>query len=179
MIIRNFLAASVVTACLSGWTCFSGSLGVAGPLDPEVNTDGFSPAAEIDDINETRRRDLIARQWDLNLQFYGWGGYGYGPEYVDRSEPWWQGVPGYLWGYRRPWPIRQPIGHESAQTGPNRWTYRPLYDGPEELPAPNRRHPMGPNVVGPQLPGPAEPAPDLVPPAGRRKNRRFLGAREF
>jgi hypothetical protein len=26
-------------------------------------------------------------------------------------------------------PVRQPIGHESLQTGPNRWEYRPLYAG--------------------------------------------------
>ena len=68
MINRSFLAAlALVTACLAGWTCFGSPSG--GPLDPEANTDGFSPAAEIDEINEARRRDLIARQLDLNLQY--------------------------------------------------------------------------------------------------------------
>jgi len=177
---RNFLAAFVLgSAYLAGWTFFSGSSGLGGPLDPEANIDGFSPASEIDEINENRRRDLISRQFDLNLRFHGWGGYSYGPPYIDRFEPWWQEVPGYMWGYRQQWRVDQPIGHESAQTGPNRWTYRPLYAGPEELPPPVAQGPAASTVVGPQLPAPSEPMPEEFRPAGRRKIKRLLGPREF
>lgn len=178
---RSFLAAFLLgTACLAGSTCISGT-SVAGPLDPEANTDGFSPASEIDEINENRRRDLIARQWDLNLQFYGWGGYGYGPPYFDRFEPWWQGVPGCMWGYRQQWRIEQPIGHVSAQTGPNRWTYRPLYAGPDELPAPDLQDPATSSRIGPQLPGPSDLMPQGKPPMVRpmKAKKRLHGPRGF
>ena len=33
----------------------------------------------------------------------------------------------YYGGYSSDSEVRQPIGHESLQTGPNRWEYRPLY----------------------------------------------------
>jgi len=176
MINRNVLAAFVLgSACLTGRTA-------ADPLKL------FSPATEIDEINGARRRDLIARQWDLNLQFYGWGGYGYGPAYVDHSEPWWQGVPGSMWSYRRQWPIwdygrqwpsERPIGHESGQNGPNRWIDRPRYARPEELPAPGRGYMATSTGVDPQLPTPSEPVPEVFRPAGRRKNKRSPGQRDF
>jgi hypothetical protein len=51
---------------------------------------------------------------------------GYGPRYPNPFEPW-PRVPGDIWGYPAPRPIEHPIGHESIQTGPNTWTYRPLY----------------------------------------------------
>jgi hypothetical protein len=162
MINRNVLAAFVLgSACLTGRTA-------AEPLHL------FNPAAEIDENNGARRRDLIARQWDLNLQFYGWGGYGYGPAYVDRFEPWWQGVPGSMWSYRQQWPIERPIGHESP-----RWIYRPLSASPEDLPAPGRGNMATLTGVGPKLPTPSEPVQDVFRPAGRRKNKRPLGTREF
>lgn len=166
MINRNVLAAVVLgSACLAGRTA-------AEPLD-------LSPAAEIDEINGARRRDMIARQWDLNLQFYGWGGYGYGPAYVDRFEPWWQGVPGSMWSYRQQWPIEQPIALESAQAGQNRWIYRPLYSSQDDVPAPGRRNIATLIGVGPKLPTPSEPVPDVFRPAGQRKNKRPLRTREF
>lgn len=171
MLNRKFLAALVLgSACLAGWTA------VAGPLDPEANTDGFSPAADIDDANEARRRDLIARQLDLNLQMNWFSGYG--TQCRDPFQPW-QTVPGDIWGYPRPRPIEQPIGHESAQTGPNRWTYRPLYAEPAGSAAPVRGNPAASNGVGPRLPGPSDPEPDAGPPAGRPKKKRQLGPREF
>ncbi len=166
---RKFLAGLVlVTLCLAGGKA------VAGPLDPETNTDGFSPAADIDDANEARRRDLIARQLDLNLQMNWFSGFG--PQCLDPFEPW-QSVPGDIWGYPRSRPIEQPIGHESAQTGPNRWTYRPLYAEPTSSAASGRANPAASKSVGPQLPGPSDPAPGT--PAGRPKKKRPLGPREF
>ena len=170
MINQKFLAAFVlVTSCLAGLTV------VAGPLDPEANTDRYSGGAEVDDANEARRRDLIARQMDLNLQMI-WSGYG--TQCLDPFEPW-QSVPRDIWGYRRPPPIEQPIGHESAQTGPNRWTYRPLYAEPTGSKAPGRFDPAVSDGIGPRLPGPSDPEPALQPPAGRPKKNRPLGPREF
>ncbi len=165
MINRNVLAAFVLgSACLAGPTA-------AEPLDL------FGPAAEIDEVYGGRRRDLIARQWDLNLQFYGWGGYNYGPSYVERFEPWWQGLPGSMWGYRQQWPTAQPIGHKRAQAGPNRRIYRSLYASPEDLP--RGEDIATPTGAGPQLPTPAEPVQGVFRPAGWRKNKRPPGTREF
>ncbi len=147
---------------------------MAGPLDPESNTDGFSPAAGIDDANEARRRDLIARQLDLNQQMI-WAS-GYGPQGLDPFEPW-VSVPGDIWGYPRPRPIEQPIGHESVQTGPNRWIYRPLYARPAEPVAPGT--PMNHRAAGPELPGPSDPEPIGKPPAMRMQKKRPAGPREF
>jgi hypothetical protein len=169
MINRKDLAAFVLgTACLVGGST------AAGPLDPEANTDGFSPAAEIDEANEARRRDLIARQLDLNLQMNWFSGYG--PQCLDPFEPW-QSVSGDIWGYPRPRPIEQPIGHESAQTGPNRWIYRPLYAEPTGSATPGRGKPAASNEVGPRLPGPSEA--NVVLPTVRPKKKPVLGPREF
>lgn len=49
-------------------------------------------------------------------------------------EPW-PYVPGDIYGYSARTAARQPIGHESRQTGPNRWEYRPLYADDAELDA--------------------------------------------
>jgi hypothetical protein len=170
MVIRQILAASVL-----GVSCF-GAWALAGPLDPESNTDGFSPAVGIDDANEARRRDLIAHQLDLNLQMI-WAS-GCGPQIGDPFEPW-LSVPGDIWGYARPRPIEQPIGHESAQTGPNRWIYRPLYPRPAEPVAPGQVNPTNPNAIGPELPGPSDPEPLAKPPAVRVPKKRPAGPREF
>ena len=171
MVIRQLLAASVLgVACLAGWVA------MAGPIDPESNTDGFSPAAEIDDANEARRRDLIARQLDLNLQMI-WAS-GYGPQVGDGCEPW-TSVPGDTRGYPRPRPIEQPIGHESAQTGPNRWIYRPLYARPAGPVAPGQVNATSSNAIGPELPGPSDPEPLAKPPALRMPKKRPAGPREF
>ncbi len=45
---------------------------------------------------------------------------------ADVFEPW-PRVPGDIFGYPDPAPVRQPIGHISSQTGPNRWEYHPIY----------------------------------------------------
>ena len=146
-------------------------------VDPESNTDGFNPAPQIDDVNEARRQDLIARQVDLNYRMI-WAA-GYGPPYPDPFEPW-PRVPGDVWGYPRPRPIEQPIGHESLQVGPNKWIYRPLYARPEELPpaAAGPRPLAGANRAVTQLPGPSEPEPE-TPPAVRSMKKVPPGPREF
>ena len=165
MINRNVLAAFVLgSVCLAGRTA-------AEPLD------FFSPPPDINEIDGAGRRDRIARQWDLNLQFYGWNGYGYGPSYVDRFEPWWQRVPGSMWSYRQQWPIELPIGYESGQRRPIRWIYRPLYASPEDLP---RRENLATSTgADPKLPNSPEPVSDVFRPAGWRKTKRPPGTREF
>ena len=44
-------------------------------------------------------------------------------------EPW-PYVPGDIYGYRYYPPLRQPIGQQQVQTGPNRWESHPVYDPP-------------------------------------------------
>src|ERR1700691_5701948 len=36
-------------------------------------------------------------------------------------------APGDIFAYPAPARVRQPIGHISSQTGPNRWEYHPIY----------------------------------------------------
>lgn len=151
-------------------------------------------ADEIYQINEARRQDLIARQLDLNHRMI-WSS-NYGPRYPYSFEPYsfnsLARVPGDIWGYPLPRPIEQPIGHESAQTGPNRWTYRPIYaadvraraaipNGAQPrratpaapdaaaLPGPSDRFdtdPKGPIDPGPKgpMPAPGKPAPKISGP---------------
>jgi hypothetical protein len=139
----------------------------------------FNPVDEIYQISETRRQDLIARQLDLNYRMSLSAGYG--PRYPNPFEPW-PRVPGDIWGYPMPRPIEQPIGHESLQTGPNRWTYRPLYAAdvmPLADAAEIRASQRAALPAKVQLPGPSdlsEPVPPNPPPS---KPRRALGPREF
>ncbi len=87
----------------------------AGGLDGETNTDGFNPAVELYSIAEAQRLGHVARQRAL-------------VDALGTSLLYW---PGDLWGapVGVP-PIRQPIGYETKQLGPERWMYRPLYDPP-------------------------------------------------
>lgn len=120
---------------------------IAGGLDPESNTDGFDPAADLNRIGEARRLNAVSRQ--LGLTYL-----------MQWQNPYFPGSP----------PVRQPIGYESKQVGPTRWIYRPVYSedvlptdqASEPLPAPAANRPKGKR---PQRPGPADAQPDdLIPP---------------
>jgi hypothetical protein len=144
-------------------------------IDPESNTDAGNPAAAIYSTNEVQRQALIARQLDLNRQMIWSSGYA-GP-----LDPWWS-VPSINWRYPRPL-VEQPIGHESIQTGPNRWIYRPLYardvQPPETIWAPPAD--LGAVQQAPvQLPGPSNPEPLVRPlPGPQPKKPPLPGPREF
>jgi hypothetical protein len=136
-------------------------------LDPESNVDGFNPGADVYELNEARRQNLISRQLELNYQML-----------------WLSGHAG-VWGGEPP--VRQPIGHESIQVSPNKWIYRPLYaedvklnnqqrTAPENLPAPApRTQPQvqpqkQPAANAPQAPGPIDAKPgDRMPPKPETK----------
>jgi hypothetical protein len=104
-----------------------------------------------------------------NLDFtYAFGRFGprgwraFGPGWVGPQtvfEPW-PYVPGDVWGYTYYSPMRQPIGQQQIQTGPNRWESHPVYDPP----LPNFR-PLPP-VDSPLLDGTpyATPAPPAEAP---------------
>lgn len=138
----------------------AGQCALAG-LDPESNTDGFDPGAEAYRLGEARRLNNIARQLDTVYRMQ-W-------EY-----PYFPGEP----------PVRQPIGYESKQLGPNRWLYRPIYaedvapaaetlPTPEPLPVPPQNGP----AAKPQAPAPADAVPgDFIPPKDAAPHR---GPREF
>jgi hypothetical protein len=114
-------------------------------VDGESNPDGYNPAAELYNIAEAQRLGKVAHQHALI-------------DAIVHSIAYW---PGDLWGppIGGP-PVRQPIGYESKQVGPNRWIYRPLY--PEDV-GPDGK-PLAPKIE--QLPAPdAKPAPlDLARP---------------
>ncbi len=122
-------------------------------IDPESDTDGYNPAAELYDIGEAQRLNNVARQLDLNRWMIWSSMY----------------CPGDLWGppIGGP-PVRQPTGYESKQVAPNRWIYRPLYSedfAPGELPAPPMPEPLPPPPAPPDLPAPSDAQPeDFVPP---------------
>ena len=168
-----------------------GNLNAAGPEPVLVKAQQgrFDPAYESFQFNEARRQSQIARQLDLNYRMARSSGYG--PQYPGVFEPW-PRVEGDIYGYRLPGPIAQPVGHESAQVGPNRWIYRPFYLAgavPQTVPvvSPNvrkaapampLREPNKPPQV--QLPAPSDlsepevPRPILEKPATKRP-----GPREF
>jgi len=145
---------------------------VAAGLDPEGDTDGFNPAVQLYEFGEANRLEAVSRQLELNNRMM-WSTYY---------------VPGDLWGPPAGWPVRQPIGHETQQTAPNRWMYRPLYDG-EDLPAPGSTEPLPAPRAAPganNLPAPADgsgasrPAPsDAVPADYLPPQARVRGPREF
>jgi hypothetical protein len=148
-------------------------------LDGESNTDGYNPAAEADEQGEARRQAIIARQIEL-VDRLNWPAIYC--QFCDPLDPW-PPISGDLGGYPHDERARQPIGHESGPTGPNRWNYRPLYaDDVEVVPAP-RAEPAGsaPEEIGPHLPAPLDAQPgDFVPPANRKRSRQaFPGPREF
>jgi hypothetical protein len=153
-VVRAAIAAGMIVCALGG-------AAVAGGLDAESNTDGFDPAVEAYRIGEARRQSAMARQLDL----------------VYRMQ--WEN-PYFLGGG----PIRQPIGYESKQLGPNRWIYRPIYaedvaPAADELPAPEQATQKAP-AVPPQPPAPSDAAPEdfIGPPATPQKPAR-RGPREF
>jgi hypothetical protein len=176
------LLANLLAAC-------SVSLANAAPLDRELDTDGFDPAAESYRINEARRMNEINRQLELKYRMLWAHGF-------DPASP----------------PVEQPLGHEYQQTGPNRWEYRPVYpeevqpgqSGPEILPAPGERRKdsstaQPPLLIAPQpqsapipttrpqvTPAPANaPAPrDAIPtdrlvPQKHPRKAKSSGPREF
>jgi hypothetical protein len=130
-------------------------------VDPESNTDGFNPAADLYDIAETQRQGQVAMQHALvdaiaRSVLYGWGDL-WGPPI---------GLPG----------IRQPYGYESKQVGPSRWIYRPLYA--EDVPPPQGAPPEPRQPA--ELPAPADAAPeDFVPPHKAPPKPAPSGPREF
>ena len=133
------------------------------------------PAEESYRINEAQRLDQIARQLDLNYRIIRQSGYV--PRYFFESpfEPW-PHVPGDIWGYPSPRPIEHPIGHESKQTGPNRWIYRPVYSA--EMRAARVTAPAPPPTDTPRgLVAPPKPRPSDVAEPDAKPQRR--GPREF
>jgi hypothetical protein len=157
----------IVTSCL-----VAPPLTIAAGPDPEIDADSFNPAIQLYEFGEANRLEAISRQLELNNRMM-WSSYY---------------VPGDLWGPPAGWPVRQPIGHETQQTAPNRWMYRPLYDG-EELPAPSSSQPLpapratpGANNLpapatgsGASRPAPSDAAPgDYLPPQASVR-----GPREF
>jgi hypothetical protein len=148
--IRSLLACGAFAFAACGGTA-------AGGIDPESNTDGFNPVADLYDIAETQREGKVAMQQELVRRLV-WSTY-----YAPVGGP----------------PIRQPIGYESKQVGPDRWIYRPLYGEeivppiavpPEALPAPG-------SVPPARLPAPRDARPgDFVPPGAAPARR---GPREF
>lgn len=143
-------------------------------LDGESNTDGYNPAALGDEQGEARRQAIIARQIEL-VERMNWSAI-----YCQIDDPFepWPAISGDIWSYPQSERVRQPIGHQSGQTGPNRWNYRPLYaEDVEGLPSSAAEH-VGPapEVIGPELPAPG----DFVPPASKKLLRRLQrGPREF
>jgi len=72
----------------------------------------------------------------------------------------WPRVPGDIYGYPYYPPVKQPLGHERIQTGPNSYIYRPIHASPEE-----------PAAAAPEPPAPPKPTPYQRPPSA--------GPREF
>lgn len=90
--------------------------------------------------------------------------------YVGPFDEDWAVRPGSPWEYRYEEYARQPLGHRSLQTGPNRWEYHPIYVEDEPAPPPALR----PTAV-------PEPLEQLKPlrRVEQRPRRRVSGPREF
>ena len=180
---RRLKVAGMATAALLA--ALTATTVQAAPLDRELDTDGFDPAAESYRINEARRMNEINRQLELKYRMLWAHGF-------DPASP----------------PVEQPLGHEYQQTGPNRWEYRPVYpenvqpapegEGDiETLPAPNGASSAVPDssqplLIAPQRPAsvspaiaPDAPAPlDAIPadrliPQSKPRKARPVGPREF
>lgn len=146
-------------------------------LDGESNTDGYNLAPDPDEQAEARRQAIIARQIDLVARMNAINCL------LDPFEPW-PAVPGDIWGYPQNERVRQPIGHESGQVGPDRWIYRPLYaedvEGGPAVPEPVA--PPRPSVsAGPELPAPSDVQQGGLRPAPATKSLRRVprGPRSF
>jgi hypothetical protein len=148
-------------------------------LDGESNTDGYNPGALGDEQGEARRQTIIARQIEL-VERMNWSAVYC--QFYDPFEPW-PAISGDIWGYPLNERVRQPIGHQSHQTGSNRWNYRPLYaEDVEGLPSPDAgQEGPAPEVIGPELPAPVDARPgDFVSPASKKSLRRIQRSpREF
>ena len=176
---RSIANAALALSLLGAWTDQGVRASEAAKGSPAAAS---NPVDEIYQINEARRQGLIARQLDLNYRMNLSAGYG--PRYPNPFEPW-PRVPGDIWGFPMPRPIEQPIGHESAQTGPNRWTYRPLYAAGAMPPAKGAgsTSAVGVDRAAPranvQLPGPSDrDEPEQKNPT-QAPRRRSIGPREF
>ena len=99
------------------------------------------PADDLYEAGEARRQDRIARQLDTQLPDDLFRGL---RPPISQSFRALAARSGRLWGYPGPRPITHPIGHQSVQTGPNQWVYRPLYSTDPRLtgPRPRRDSPM-------------------------------------
>lgn len=188
MVSRGFgIAGAVVSFAL--FTAGHTTAAAPKPAAAFVQAAAIDPALETYEANEARRQSLIARQLDLNYRMIRSGGYG--PQYPGVFEPW-PRVEGDTYGYRLPAPIAQPVGHELAQVGPNRWIYRPVYMVEAVAPsapvvAPNARQvapaapllgPNGPPQV--QLPAPSDLSePELPRPIVGKPAAKKSGPREF
>ncbi len=177
--VSSMTSAVLAFVLLSAWGN-SDARAADGAAIPRAAAD--NPVEENYRINEARRQDLIARQLDLNYRMI-WSA-GFGPRYPNPFEPW-PRVPGDIWGYPGPRPIEHPIGHESAQTGPNRWTYRPLYAGTVAAPAKaagieTTQQPARPQPSAKvQLPGPSDLSEPALPNPRPTPRRRSIGPQEF
>jgi hypothetical protein len=99
--------------------------------------------------------------------------YGTGPA-TDVFEAW-PRVPGDIFGYPDIPTARQPIGHISTQTGPNRWEYHPIYAEDLVVSRPSSSPASGIRRGGPAtlpaaaaIPPPPQPARDNPPATGRQ-----------
>lgn len=150
MFLRDCWRAGVLSlALVAGVATIAPTTARGGGLDPESNVDGFDPAGDLYNIGETRRLNAIARQLELTRQMLFQNGY-------NPSSP----------------PIRQPIGYESGQRGPNHWFYRPLY-GDEACPVETEVAPE--TLPGPELlpaPQPSETLPSKPLPDNRLPSKR-------
>lgn len=164
--------------------------------------DGLTAGAEAYRNAEVIRRQNIARQLnhvDLLKWYNGlpnrsdgvvlyrdppsldyWYAYGRGPTVqsetgpaTDRFEAW-PRVPGDIFGYPEIPTARQPIGHISTQTGPNRWEYHPIYaedlvvSRPPLSPADGTQSVPATLPAAGAVPPPPQPARDIAPVAGRQ-----------
>lgn len=178
MLGRSRLAA--LTFCLLAFVLIAAVFSVArAGLDGESNTDGYNPAALGDELGEARRQAIIARQIDL-VERMNWSAIYC--QFYDPFEPF-PPISGDIWGYPLDERVRQPIGHQSGQTGPDRWNYRPLYEEDvESLPSPEPSpNGFAPEVIGPELPAPRDAGPGEVEPLAPKKSlrRQNRGPREF
>jgi hypothetical protein len=87
----------------------AGFYGNAAPVVPTANLDATYAFGRGGPRGIVRRRGWI------------------GPQTV--FEPW-PFVPGDIWGYTYYSPMRQPVGQQQVQNGPNRWESHPVYDPP-------------------------------------------------
>ncbi len=128
---------------------------------------------------EALRMSQINRQIDLNQQMR-WRWTGISSFYPGAFEAW-PMIPGDIWGYPLPYPIRQSVGQRSYQAGPNRWISEPVYadDPTPRDPSPAIGQPAaGFPLVGPR-PAPLERSVRQVAPPPAIGPGDWHGAREF